>query len=127
PALSVTPGFSCPAGPKRSNFMAFAFLSQTICEVGSEGARREAAVDPQILAGDVAGMGRAQEGAGVAELLGRAETAGGDARVLALAVFLDADAGLLGAEFRGGANAVGVELAGKQVVDGDVPRGHAAR
>ena len=41
----------------------------------SEGGREEAAVDEDVLAGDVAGMGRAEERADAAELLGGAEAA----------------------------------------------------
>src|SRR5690349_12030557 len=44
----------------------------------SEDARKGAAIDQQALAGDVAGLGRAEEGAGGAELGGQAEAPGGD-------------------------------------------------
>src|SRR5258706_998363 len=52
-----------------------------------EGTGVDAAVDQEVLAGDVARLGAAQIGAELAELLGRAEAAGGN-RLLPLALDL---------------------------------------
>src|SRR4051794_23582013 len=61
----------------------------------SERPGKDATVDQQVLPGDEAGVGRAQEGAGGAELVGVAEPLGRD-RGFALGLrFLDADAELL--------------------------------
>src|SRR5437773_1228434 len=78
-----------------------------------------AAVHQQILAGDVAGVHAAQEGAGRAELLRRAEAAGRIELGARLVFLLVALAALGGARFVGAAQPVGVERAGQQAVDGD--------
>src|SRR5574340_945115 len=86
----------------------------------SERARIRPAVEQQVLAGDEAGVGAAQEGAGVAEFGRVAEAAGGigvHARAAHLLVGL---AARLGARHERGLQAIGVERPGQQVVDGDV-------
>ncbi|SOY55961.1 hypothetical protein CBM2585_A60166 [Cupriavidus taiwanensis] len=72
-------------------------------------------------------MAAAQEGAGGAELGGLAEAARRVGRGAALRHFLDAQAGLLRAAFHGLEQAVGIERAGQQVVDGDAVLRHFAR
>src|SRR6266851_6412163 len=88
-----------------------------------------AAVHQQVLAGDIARVRAAQEGAGRAEFLGRAEAAGrihlGAGRVLIVIAL----AALGGARLVSAAQPIGVERTGQQAVDGDaVPdsdAGHA--
>src|SRR3954451_10380259 len=89
PSASMMPGFSRPGAPKRTSFMD-QISSLRIFRVGcskgeldvdhasrqsgaqaqppSECTRERAAVDQQVLPGDVAGLGRAQKRAGGAEL-----------------------------------------------------------
>src|SRR5262245_23926191 len=88
-----------------------------------ERGREEAAVDEDVLAGDVAGMDRAQEGADLAEFRGGAETArrdGGD-------VMRDHDVDVVAVCARPipmtGGEPLGVHLAGEDVVDSDVAVG----
>src|SRR5262249_44919502 len=135
PSASRIPGFSRPGGPKRNSFMTISsmgsvWLAQTGGRImrrtptpdkrGSERPREGAAVDQQVLAGDVAGLCRAQERAGGAELVGRAEAFRrnrGGARRDGL---VDQHALLLGIRLDVGAQPVGVEGAGQQKIDGDV-------
>src|SRR5947207_13308275 len=77
------------------------------------------AVHQQVLAGDVARMRAAQEGAGGAELLRRAEAAGRVHLGAGLELLFVALAALGGARLVGAAQAVGVERARQQAVDGD--------
>src|SRR5262249_44930641 len=58
----------------------------------SECAREYAAVDEQVLPGDVAGLGGAQKGAGGAEFIRRAEALGGDGHHALVPCLLDRDA-----------------------------------
>ncbi|KAG1254265.1 hypothetical protein G6F65_017109 [Rhizopus arrhizus] len=85
-----------------------------------------AAVDQQVLPGEVTGLYAAQEGAGGAEFVRRAEAAGGNLLAAALGHFAGV-AILARTVGEVGAQAVGVELAGQQVVDGDVVGHGAAR
>src|SRR5262249_62375592 len=84
---------------------------------GSERSRELAAVDQQVLPRDKAGVGRAQERAGDAELVGRAEALGRDRRGARRGGLVDRDALLLGVGLDVGAKPVGVEGAGQQEVD----------
>src|SRR5882672_2348734 len=80
----------------------------------------DAAVDEEILPGDVARLRAAQVGAQVAELLGRAEAARGN-RLLEVPLDLfHAQAFFLRVELRIALQAVGPESAREDVVDGDV-------
>src|SRR5215211_7697875 len=76
------------------------------------------AVHQQVLAGDVARMRAAQEGAGGTEFLRRAEAAGRVHLGTGLELFLVALAALGGAGLVGAAQAVGVEGTRQQAVDG---------
>src|SRR5262245_1446262 len=90
----------------------------------SERAWKRTPIHQQVLPGDEAGLRRAQEGAGCAELVRLAEPAGrddGNAFVLGL---LDADAALLRRGREVGFQAVGLELPRQQEVDGDVRSGN---
>src|SRR5262249_18304388 len=79
--------------------------------------RVRAAVEHEVLPGDVAGLGAANEGADLAELLRRAEASG---RVLGPALagdLLERLAARLGLRLDIGAEPIGVERAGEDVVD----------
>src|SRR5690606_24518397 len=89
--------------------------------------REKAAIKPDTLARDVAGMDRAQEGAGAAELLRRAEAAGGDFGCLLPGAFLDRNPGLFGADTDVVAQPVRLELARQKIVDRDIAGGHLPR
>src|SRR5450755_1975775 len=86
PSLSTAPGFSRPAAPKRTSFIVFPFWAIAGAgergallrirvyngmrgERASERAGERAAVEQQVLPGDVGGMGGAQECAGRAEFI----------------------------------------------------------
>src|SRR5580704_7321681 len=88
-----------------------------------------AAVHQQVLAGDVARVRAAQEGTGRAEFLGRAEAAGRVRLGAGSVLLVIALAALGGARLVGAAQAIGVERAGQQAVDGhtmtDGDTGHA--
>src|SRR6266705_5657225 len=87
-----------------------------------EGTGVDAAVDQEILAGDVARLDAAQIGAELAELLGRAEAAGGN-RLLPLALdLLGRLALLLRGKLGVALQPVGPEAPGKDIVDRDVVR-----
>src|SRR5437764_214169 len=77
----------------------------------SQQAREGAAVEDEVLPGEEAGRGAAQERAGGAELLRRAEAAGGDLGAGALGLLLGSDAVFPGGECDVGAQPVGVEAA----------------
>src|SRR6266849_665089 len=87
-----------------------------------EGTGVDAAVDQEVLAGDVARLDAAQIGAELAELLGRAEAAGRN-RLLPLALDLLGRLALLLRGKLGVADEpVGPEAPGKDIVDRDVVR-----
>src|SRR5262249_33234801 len=67
--------------------------------VASEGAGVDAAVDQEVLAGDVAGLRAAEKGAGVAEFLRRAEASRGNGFLQALPHFFHRLAFFPGLEF----------------------------
>src|SRR5262249_8982750 len=111
PSTSSIPGFSRPRGPKRKSFMTissgvFGLVGPTGGRImrrakvphkrGSERSRELAAVDQQILARDEAGVGRAQERAGGAELVGHAEAACRDRCGARRSGLVDREALLLG-------------------------------
>ncbi|MGY4282393.1 hypothetical protein ACVWXO_001613 [Bradyrhizobium sp. LM2.7] len=79
-----------------------------------------ATVEQKVLPGDEAGLGAAQEGAGIAELVGLAEAAGGVELGALSQDLLRRDTALVGFGLRGSGQAVGLERAGQQAVDGDV-------
>ena len=117
-AAATTPWPSCsswPASPSRRRAR----------RPASERARVGAAVHQHVLAGDVAGVRAAQEGAGGAELAGGAEALRRVELAARVHHLLQRLAALLRGADHGAAQAVGVEGAGQQVVDGDVARGHA--
>src|SRR3954470_18940336 len=87
----------------------------------SECAGIKPAVDRDVLAGQVAGMDRAEEGADLAEFLGRAEALGGN-----LGGEFGLERGLVAALRKAAAQPVGVELAGQQIVDRHIVLGHRA-
>src|SRR5580692_12496154 len=133
PSASRIPGFSRPGGPKRKSFMGV-----PLCRIGgetskiaascvaprrrtsgadglaaaSERPRKQAAVDQQVLSRDVAGVCRAQERAGIAELVGLAEALGRDGGGARRHGLVERHALLLGVGLDVGAQAVGVEGAG---------------
>src|SRR5262249_19202820 len=124
PSASRMPGFSRPVGPKRRSFMTISLNAIWVgWEVrscaGSKPAREGAAVEPQVLAGDVAGMDRAQERAGGAELVRRAEALGRHAGDALGHRLVDRDVALLGRCLEVRAQPVGVERPGQHEVDGD--------
>src|SRR6267142_352371 len=85
-----------------------------------ESAGVDAAVDEEILPGDVAGLGAAQIRAQIAEFLGRPEAARRD-RLLQIPLdVLDAPALLLRVELGVALQPVGPEPPGEDIVDGDV-------
>src|SRR6267378_1629835 len=86
----------------------------------SERPRVGAAVQQQILAGNVTRLRAAQIGAGIAEFLDAAEAARRVRLGAGLAQLLVAPAARLGVELEVRAQPVGVERAGQQVVDGHV-------
>src|SRR6185437_13406544 len=94
------------------------------CEL--ERAVEHAAVDQQILSGDVAGLRRAQERRRRAEFIRFAEAPRRDGSDAGLGGFLEAHALLLGGLGERAAQAVGVERAGQDIVDGDIVGGHRA-
>src|SRR5215472_17039288 len=134
PSASMIPGFSRPGRPKRRSFMSvslFRYLQQLAGRrascvrrrggtSGSERAREHAAVDQQVLSGDVAGRGRAQERTGGAELVRRAEAPGRNRGGACGCDLVDRGALLLGGGLDVRAQAVGVEGARQQAIDGDV-------
>src|SRR5882724_9038092 len=75
----------------------------------SESSWKNAAVEQDVLPGDEAGVGRAQERAGRAELVGLAEPARRDRRHALLQRLVDGDALLLGGDLVDGAEPIGVE------------------
>src|SRR5687767_3848695 len=85
-----------------------------------ERSRVGTAVHQQILPRNEAGLGAAEIGAGIAELLGAAEAASGIGIGAHLAQLGGGLAGFLGVEFQVGTQPVGLERARQQVVDGDV-------
>src|SRR5690606_18799384 len=86
----------------------------------SERAGVEAAVDQEVLAGDVARLGAADEGAQLAKLLGRAEPPGRNLRERFGLDLRDRTARSLRRERHAGAQPIGVEASGQDVVDRDV-------
>src|ERR1700716_1767186 len=147
PSASMMPGFSRPGAPKRTSFMD-QISSLRIFRVGllergdwmwimrpgravhkrpSECAGERAAVDQQVLPGDVAGLGRAQEHAGGAELVRRAEALGRNGSGARGAELLVGNALLLGGGLDVALQSVGVEGARQQEVDGHVGPGDRAR
>src|SRR5205823_6835938 len=86
----------------------------------SERPRIGAAVQQQVLAGNVTRLRAAQVGAGIAEFLDAAEAARRVRLGAGLAQLLVALAARLGVELEVRAQPVGVERAGQQVVDGHV-------
>src|SRR5690348_4830194 len=80
----------------------------------------DAAVDEEILPGDVARLGAAQIGAQIAELLGSAEAARGYRFLQIAPDFLHGPAFLLRIELGVALQPVGPEPAGEEIVDGDV-------
>src|SRR6266851_10428526 len=90
------------------------------CAERSERAGVDAAVDQEILAGDVAGLDAAQVGAELAELLGRAEAPGRDLLFPLALDLLRRPALLLRRKLGVADQPVGPEASGKQVVDRDV-------
>src|ERR1700760_237646 len=106
--------FSSSGPPGRSMRMALLMVGSP-----SEGAGEGAAVGQHVLAGQVGRMHAAQEGADGAELGGIAEAAGGDRLLARGADRLDVLAGLLGGADHRALQAVGVEGARQQVVEGD--------
>src|SRR5262249_35682560 len=107
PSASRIAGFSRPAGPKRNSLMTISSMVFGLVgpngradhasgmdggQAGSEASRERAAVDQQVLAGDVAGVGGAEERAGGAEFVGRAEAPGRDGRGARCGRLLDRDA-----------------------------------
>src|SRR6266511_1725755 len=87
----------------------------------------DAAVDQEILAGDVARLDAAQIGAQLAELLGRAEAARGNRLLDVPPHLFHGPAFLLRGELGVALQPVGPEAPGEQVVDRDVVRGGRAR
>src|SRR5690606_12274228 len=96
-------------------------------EAWSERPGIRTAVDQEVLARDVAGLGAAQEGTGLAELHLVAVAAGRLGRPTPLARLLDADAGALRRGLHEGGEPVGVEHTGQQVVDRHVVGDRLAR
>src|SRR5712691_1658410 len=93
----------------------------------SERAGVDAAVDQEILAGDIARLHAAQVGAELAELLGRAEAAGRDLLFPLALDLLRRPALLLRRELGVADQPVGPEAPGEEVVDRDVVRDGFAR
>src|SRR5438552_6593263 len=94
---------------------------------GLEGRRKKPAVDEDILAGDVAGMRRAEEGADAAELFRRAEPARGDRGDLAVDDDVDVLTARRGPGAVAGGQPIRVHLARKEVVDRDIAVGNLPR
>src|SRR5579864_1322104 len=113
--LTPTPALPRKRGRERACGVARA---QAVSDL--QRSREGAAVEHDVLTGDVAGLGAAQERAEQAELFRFAETT---ARIelgtLGLQLFRR-DAALLGLGLRDAAQAVGVERPGQEPVDGDV-------
>src|SRR3954454_19759341 len=78
---------------------------------------KDAAVEEDVLPGDEAGMGRAQECAGRAELVGLAEAARRDRPDAVLQRLFEGDALLLRGDLVVGAQPIGVERARQHEVD----------
>ena len=92
----------------------------------SESRGVEAAVEQYILAGDVGGVDAAEKGAGLAEFVGGAEALGGNLGLGFGGDFRFGFAGILGGPLQPAAQALGIEIARQQVVDGDVLVGDCA-
>ena len=92
----------------------------------SKRAGEQAAIDQDVLAGDVAGMGRAEEGADLAEFLDGAEAPGGNLGDRAGGKLLDLGAGPFSRPFPAGGQPFGIHAARQDVVDGDVSVGDLA-
>src|SRR5215472_2299691 len=95
-------------------------------QAGSECTRERATVDQQVLPGDIAGLGRAQERAGGAELVRCAEALGRNRDGTRGRDLVDRGALLLGGGLDVRAQAVSVEGARQQAIDGDVCARHRA-
>src|SRR5262245_18956114 len=93
----------------------------------SHGSREYAAIDEEVLPGDVAGLRRAQKGAGGAEFSRRAEALGGHGCHALVPCLLDRDAPVLGNPRHVRTQSFGLECAGQEEVDGDVGGGNRAR
>src|SRR5262249_32485273 len=89
--------------------------------------RESAAIDEEVLPGDVAGLGGAQKGAGGAEFSRRAEALGGHGRHALAPCLLDRDTPVLGNSRHVRLQPFRLECAGQEKVDGDVGRGNRAR
>src|SRR6185369_6721428 len=83
-----------------------------------ERAWEDAAIEQDVLPGDEAGVGRAQERAGRAELVGLAEPPRRDRPDAVLQRLLEGNALLLGGDLVVGAQPIGVERARQHEVDG---------
>src|SRR4051812_38638766 len=88
----------------------------------SIGAGVGAAIDQDVLAGDVAGVRAAKEGARRTEFLRAAEAQGRDRLAAQVGHFVHRLSAFLRAALQRRAQAVGVECAGQEVVDRDVRR-----
>src|ERR1700730_15574958 len=109
----------CGFGGGRSG-MPIAFAPLYLAEARRERCRVRSAVEQNVLTGDVAGMDAAQKSTGLPELRGSAESLGGNLRH-----GLRGRRGLWFPGFLGGigeavAQALGVETARQQIIDGDV-------
>src|SRR5690606_37880652 len=93
----------------------------------SHRAREQASIEDDVLAGDVAGVGRAEESCGRSKFLGRAETLGRDILLARLVNHLVRLPTCLGNLPGRGAKAVGLEWARQQRIDRHVPMDGLAR
>src|SRR5688572_26252942 len=92
-----------------------------------QGAGVSTAIQDNVLAGEVTGLGAAHEGAELAEFLGRAKTAGGILQPPLLSDGLNALAAYLGRSREGRAQPVRFERSRQQVVDRDIVTGDLPR